>query len=349
MDFILNGVPTGTLANKLMACNFDAGCLRPYVGKDGRSYCTIMQDGKPTVMPTQNASTLRYEEWRLIDDAVLKAARARLNVVADLRAAGLVYSIPNGMAKTVFSTEAMSDPGVATISMDAIRRTQNDRPLYEMTNMPLPIIHSGFGLSARQIAVSRQGGNPLDLSMIEGCGRRVAEEVEKLALGVAGTFTFGGGSLYCLTNFTYRNKVVVTAPTAVGWTGETFLDEILDMRQASYDDFHYGPFMVYTSPNWDQYLDADFKAASDKTIRSRVLELANIQGIKTADYLTGWNIVMVQMSTDTARIIVGLEVTTVQWEEMGGLSNQFEVMCIIVPQMRADYNNRCGIVHGNTA
>jgi hypothetical protein len=41
-----------------------------------------------------------------------------------------------------------------------------------------------------------------------------------------------------------------------------------------------------------------------------------------------------------------MDVTTVQWDEKGGMKKNFKIMAIIVPQLRADQNSNTGIVHG---
>ena len=45
----------------------------------------------------------------------------------------------------------------------------------------------------------------------------------------------------------------------------------------------------------------------------------------------------------------GMDITTLQWEERGGLELCFKVMAIKVPRLRSDYNSRTGILHGTTA
>jgi hypothetical protein len=52
------------------------------------------------------------------------------------------------------------------------------------------------------------------------------------------------------------------------------------------------------------------------------------------------------MTSDVIRMVIGMDVTTVQWETMGGMRLHFKVMAIMVPQLRADYNSNTGIVHG---
>jgi len=57
----------------------------------------------------------------------------------------------------------------------------------------------------------------------------------------------------------------------------------------------------------------------------------------------------VQQTSDVIREVVGMDITTVQWEEEGGMRLNFKVMAILVPQLRADFNGNTGIVHGSTA
>lgn len=348
MDFIMNGVAHGDVADKLMACGFNPSVLRPFLGSDGRSYMTVIKNGVASAQPIMNATaTLRYEDWKILDDVIVKVAKQRLRAVADLRAAGNSYTIPNGMGKTVLQTETQSDIDAATVSMDGLVAGPNDRPVFELTNLPLPIISKDFSFSARQLEASRSGGSPLDTSTAELAARRVAEMAEQLLIGVASSYTYGGGTLYGYTNFPSRITRTITAPTAVGWTGGTLIDEILAMRQDAYDAYHYGPFMLYNSPAWDRYLDADLKAASDRTLRERINAIEGFSSMKTLDYLTNYDIVMIQMTSDVAREIIGMDITSLQWDSNGGLLKNFKVMAILVPQLRADQNGNTGIVHGS--
>lgn len=351
MDYILNGQARGNVASLLLNTGFNPAALRPYLGPDGRTYIsTPGPDGKLIANATQVANaTLRHEEWLRIDEAVSRVARQRLNVVSDLRSRGLTFNLTNGMGTTVFATERMSDITGARISMDPIVKGENDRPEFDMVNLPLPVIHKDFFINARQLAVSRNGSTPLDTTMAELAGRKVAEEAEKLVLGTTGTFAYGGGTIYGLTNFPSRGTAALTLPTAVGWTPATLVTEILSMRQDALDKYHYGPYALYFSPAWDEYLDSDYNAESGKTLRERITAISSIASIGTADYLTGFQVILFQLSTDVIREVVGMDVTTVQWETEGGLQLNFKVMAILVPQLRADYNGNTGIIHGTAA
>ena len=337
---------SGNIVSKLINCGFNTNCLRPWIGNDGRSYMSAMENGKLVSKPITNAvATLRKEDWIKLDEAIIPAAKSRLRLVADLRGGGLEYGM-NGMGYTVLQSERMSDIGDASISMDGMREADNDRPEFDLVNLPLPIIHKDFSYSARQIAASRNGLTPLDTSTAELAARKVAEEAEKLAIGVSNTHTFGGGSIYGITTFPNRVLADITSPTASGWTPETLVDEVLAMIQQAQDVYHYGPYMLYMGSSWNRYLDVDYKALVTTTLRQRINVIENITDVRTLDYLSGYDVVLVQMTSDVIREVVGMDITTVQWETNGGMLQHFKVMAILIPQIRDDINGLTGIVHG---
>lgn len=349
-DFLLNGIASGSVAHKLMAARFDPNALRPYIGDDGKSYVTVIQNGKPTVLPLRNANaTLRKDEWKMLDTAVIKAAQPRLRIIGDFRSRGLVFTL-NGLSKTVLEHQTQSDISEADISMDGLREARADRPEYGLEAIPLPIIHKDYRISARQLDVSRNGGSPFDTTMAELAGRRVAEKAEKLFLGTAGSYTFGGGTLYGLLNSPARIPYTITAPTASGWGPGTLIKDILEMRNLSQDADHYGPWALYTSKDWDVYLDDDFSVnKGDNTLRDRIRMIEGIEDVRTSDYMTGFDLLLCELLPETARVVVGMDITTIQWEEKGGMEFFFKVMAIMVPQIRDDFYGNSGLVHGSVA
>jgi hypothetical protein len=160
------------------------------------------------------------------------------------------------------------------------------------------------------------------------------------------------------TNYDHINtKADLTAPTAGGWHPGTTLANVLTMRDTLYNDRFYGPFMLYHSTDWDAYLDNDYYAlatsgmtAPSQTLRNRIRAIEGIQDVRRLDFLTDtFTLLMVQMTPDVARAVIGMDITTVQWESQGGMRLNFKVMAIMVPQIRSDYSDRCGIIKGTTA
>jgi uncharacterized linocin/CFP29 family protein len=346
----------GNICDVLFNHDFQIGALRPYRSNDesdSNRYITVTNgQGKPEAKVTHNASLstpFRRDDWTEIDRAVISAAKPRLKLFGDIRSQGLEYNIPNGLGKTSFQHEAVSDTSQATISMDGLRRSYADRPVFDLRNMPLPIIHKDFHFSARQLAVSRNGGSPLDTTTASQAARRVAEVAEELSIGTLSSYNFGGSYIYGLINYPGRLTHIMTDPTSGGWIPSKTVQEVIHMRLMSTQNYYYGPWMLYVSLPWDEYLEADYKsnaASSTMTLRERLQKIGGIVDVRTLDYLTGYQMVLVQMTQDVIRAVIGMDIITVQWPSEGGMMVNFKVMSIMLPQIRSDYYGSTGIVHG---
>lgn len=337
----------GDVAKVLLDSDFDPGALRPYFGSDNRPYITKNVNGTQQTVLALNAPTiLRKDEWKMIDDQVMDAVYTTpVRLWNDLRARGNVIRIPNGMGKTVYEYQRASDIGPATTSMDGIRESDADRPEFDLTGIPLPIIHKDFQFSARQIAISRNNGPSLDTMMARLSARKCLEEVEKYTVG-SQTFPFAGYNIYGYTNFPQRMTQTLTAPSSANHA--TTISEILSMRKKLTDKGFSGPFVLYNSPAWELYLDEDYLTTKgDNTFRERILAIEGISAIRTSYWLPGNTMLMVQLTPEVAQPIVGMDVTTLQWPSKGGMMVNFKVMCIMIPLLRADINGVTGIVHGS--
>lgn len=386
-SFVQNGQGFGPMGDRLTEMRFEPGLYRPYFDdKTGLPTVTVNSgykqvEGKTVAVqraipvsqlwqrginnPVLNATTLRKEEWIRLDETVIRAARLRLKAWADLVAAN-TYGGFNGMGVTILEHETMSDPGSAMVDMDALTDGRADRQLFQLEGLPLPITHSDFWFSERQLATSRNRGTPLDMTMAEAAGRRIGETLEQTLIGSITGLTFGGGSstptygrtskVFGYTNFTNRlTKTNMTAPT--GSNPEVTVANVLAAREQLYAAKYYGPYMVYHSTDWDQYLDNDYARLggnnANMTLRDRLRKIEGIQDVRRLDYLTSaanpFTMLFVQMTPDVARAVIGMDMTVLQWETKGGLEKHFKVMTIQVPQLRADYNGNTGILQATTS
>jgi len=311
--------------------------------------------------PIYNVATaLRKDEWQKIDRSVIKVARQRLRLWGDI-ASRNTFGGFNGMAKSILEWETMSDPGEAVVDMDGLTVGRSDQPRFQLEGLPLPITHSDFFFGSRKLAESRNSGTPLDLTMAEAAARRVGESIEKTSIGISTGLTFGVAADYGQTptvrgliNHPQRNtKTDMTTPD--GTNGPTILTEWLAVRDLLYGDNMYGPYMAYTSNDYDEFLDNLFSTTepSAGTLRSRLLQIDGITGIKRLDFLTGstndFEVIMVQMTPDVVRAVIGMDMTTVRWETIGGMQLNFKVMAIHVPQVRADFDGQSGVAHASVA
>lgn len=344
---------------KLIDADGDTGILRPWRGDNGKCYVTLWnkQEGKfKHHQIPHNAATLPHESWMQIDQAVTRAAQKPMRAVNDLVSAGLTYNLPNGFAKTVLMTQRASRIGTAYVGMDPQQKGTKDRPVMDTVLLPIPCIWADWGYGARELAVSRQGGMPLDTAAAEDQARACAELAEMMLIGNSNYDQYqyvANAKIYGYTDFTPRVTGNITAPSSSGWSGDTLLGELLAARQDLKDVLKMGPYVLYLAPAWAQYLDDDYASATAGTtatitIRDRILKIDGISEIRELQYLTGWDILMVQLESDTVREVIGMDWTPVQWEEQGGQVLNWRIMGIYVPQIRADYEGNCGINHLTT-
>ncbi|MHA2065518.1 MAG: hypothetical protein ACXABY_14180, partial [Candidatus Thorarchaeota archaeon] len=135
---------------------------------------------------------------------------------------------------------------------------------------------------------------------------------------------------------------------ATGWTAPTTLGEALEMKQQSQNAYHYGPWMLYFATGWDRYLDDDYSSSyPGVTLRSRLKLVDGFLDVRTLDYLDSYDFVMVEFNPEVIRMVIGMDVTALEWDTSGGLQKNFKVMTIMVPQLRADIAGNTGIVYGS--
>jgi hypothetical protein len=346
----------GAVANRLLAANGDLGALRPFRGADGKSYWerTLWgpQGSQKKVLAANAPATLSYDQWVAIDTTVITAVMSRLKAFADIReTAGLTYNLPNGMAHTVLRYQSVSDITPATLSMDPKRRSDGDRPEFGMVQMPLPVAHKDFDINYRELLASRNpGGPPLDLTMADLAGQKVGEIIEQLTVGTAGPFADTAGSIYGYTNFPSRaTKIDMTVPTATNQA--VTVGEILDLRQLLINAKHFGPYRLYMNSQWSKWLDIpNTSVQGGPTLRGYLEAVGDIQSVDVLDFLptTQYHVVLIEMQPQTVRAVVGMEVTTVSWESLGGYDLHYKVLALMLPNLRADSAGTSGIAHGRT-
>ncbi len=350
IDILQNG---GSVADVLMKNGFDVSNLRSFIDNDGRSYINNAEGQKLTA----NATLLK-DEWIALDTAVSQVARDQLTLVDDLRSMGMTYNLRNALGITVLQYQNMSDINDAQVSMSPINAGDNDRPKFDLTSLPIPIVSKKFYFDARELNTSRNMGQPIDTSNATMSSRKVSEAIEKLFTGTYGTYAFGGGNIYGLRNFPKRITTTVSDWTASAKTNEKRLADVLSLLNTMRSNKQYGPYAMYVANDLEQYLDDDYKADSDLTLRERILKIGmdrndagKMRTVKALDYLTAGDIIIVNLGAPTRPIEVvdGMMPTTVQWQTDGGMLYHFLVMAIMVPRCRADYNDKAGILHATQA
>jgi hypothetical protein len=336
----------------------DIGEMKPYFNEHGKPVVSVFVGNSVEDLqdincyreePVTNAQ-LRYDEWRALDDAVIEVAEDRLVGFSDLRKYGLVHTLNNAMGTTVLTWEEMSDAMEAFISIDPVRRGNNDAVDFAAKHIPIPIIHSDFQISKRVLTESRNRGNGVDTINAERAARKVSEKLEDMLFGSTTLLTYGGGAIYTYLTHPDINTVSFSSAgeywDASGKTAAEILADVVSMKQASLDDKHHGPWILYVPGNYETTLDNDYSTSgqSTQTIRDRILKIKGILDVVVVDKLADDTVLLVQMKKDTVDLVDGMPMQTVQWAIEGGFVGKYKVMTIQIPRVKSDYNNRSGIV-----
>lgn len=357
MDFMGGGKAKGDIAQMIQTNGrLDSATMRPYVAANGKAYISVFKGGdredpKCYSAVQVNAATLRPEEWKQLDEALIEVSRERISGFDYMVSKGLTKTLPNALGTTVLEWHTMSDSQEAIMTMDAVNRSQGDRVQYKQNYLPIPIMSSDYEINDRVLRVSRNMGNGLDVEEAKHAARRIREMKEDLLFANPTTpYTFGGGTIYSLLNFPFRSQYTITkAWTDATKTGAEILADVVAMKNLAVADLHFGPWTLFIPTLYDAILDQDYSVAgaSMQTIRDRILKVAGVGDIVVVDRLPANNIALVEMTTATLDIINGLPLQNIEWSTEGGMVHKYKAMEIAVPRLKADYNERSGIVHGS--
>jgi hypothetical protein len=231
-------------------------------------------------------------------------------------------------------------------------------------SVPLPVIHSDCSFPQRLIDMTSAAGMGVDTTQVEQNTRRMWEMVEKTLIGTETGVTYGGRSTgpfphtgnsteYGYTNFAYKvAKTDLTTPT--GSNPEAINDDIMEMVETMNGNGFYGPFVLYHSTPYSRYLNSDYfrsgGTSSVSTVRARIMENEDISAIRRLDYLTsGYQLVLVDLTTGQFQAIDGMQPKTVQWSERGGLIQKLCTLMIQVPLLKAPYDGEAALIHATTS
>ncbi len=328
-----------SLANGLL----DLNRKRAYINSDGRSMY-LHANGAAMELHGNAVAVLRYDEWKDIDREVLQVMTDRLVGIADLIAKGLTHNL-GSIGHTISQWQRQSNITPANINMSGITRGEKDRPVFDTKFIPVPIVHKDFSFNIRHLEASRTFGAAIDTSTSQMAARVVAEGSEDLLFS-GSTISVDGGTIYGYLTHPDRNTVSIgSAWTSL--TGPQILANVqaalVKLRLAKF----FGPYTVYIPAAYEGRMDDDFNPGTSdtRTIRQRIMALAGVTEITVADRLPADNVVVVQLSKDVVDLAIAQDVTTVQWQNMGGMEEEFKVMAVWAPRVKSTYDGQSGLCH----
>ncbi len=303
----------------------------------------LLQSGGDFNALRTNAVLLR-DEWKAFDNVVVDITREKLVAVSEFMSRGLTYELPNAMGVMTLEWQELLDDLVdAEVTMTGLNEATKDRMSYGTRSMPIPLIHKEFFYNLRHLEAARRNGRAIDTDHAAIATRKVAEKVESI-LFTGLTVASSSGVIYGLTNHPHRE----TGGSALNWltaTGEQIVTEVINMLAVMSGNNMDGPFVLFIPLTYSARLGDDYKAASDRTIFERLMAIPQISKIVATPKLAGPNKLLIQMTSDVAQIVDGMQPTMVEWETRGGFEFTFKIVAIMLPRVRSSGNQVSGIVH----
>lgn len=334
----------GSVLSVFGPSGFNIHASRPYIDDQGAARVLVDNSGRSVV--TNAPALLRYDEWKDIDRDVSKAAVERLVANGVLVSRGLTYNLGSvGVLESTFQKQ--SDMTGANVSLDAVTRGEEDNVAFDSNSVPVPVTHKDFRINWRHLEASRRFGSGLDTANAEQASIVVSRTLEDMLLSTT-PIMVGGNQIYGYTNHPNRN----TVDLAEQWnnpstTGQDIYEDVQAMVDAARAENHYGPFVLHIPGTYQSAMDADLAPASGdtRTVRARILQIAEIEEIVVCDRLANHNVVLVQMTKSVVDLATAQDIVTINWQEMGGAVEMFRVMAIQVPRVKSDYDGKSGVVH----
>ncbi|MCK8824726.1 major capsid protein [Fuchsiella alkaliacetigena] len=289
-----------------------------------------------------NASLLRKDEWKVIDDTIVTVARNRLHAVQDLIDRNLTKDA-GGLGSLLAQYEKASGMTEAEISMSPITDSEEDTQTFDIASTPIPIVQKDFTLDIRRLQASRRRGTSLDDSQATEATRKVSEASEDMVVnGVQ--LTLNGNKIYGYTSF--PDRIQGAAPGSWDTLSNIYTTVRLMIKDARDNGDFRGPFLLYTaSEQWDEMMEV-YEDGSGQTARDRVLDkFPNLEDIKPLYNLEDGELVLVQMTSDVVNLQIAESINTIEWNTHGELKSHYKVMACWVPEIRSDSKGRCGLVH----
>jgi uncharacterized linocin/CFP29 family protein len=351
----------------------DVHSMRPFINSRGEVMCSYPvrtevvkdKDNKPitnkrgepvTRVVYQNQrvyknAILRARDWEQVDAAVRDVMRQPLVGLDDLRSNNLTQPL-DGLGVTLSTYDQIGDMSPAGVHMNVMpHKVEKDRPEYSAVSVPIPVISKPFTLDLRTLDASRRNGHQgLDVTGIRIATLKVREAIDDIIFN-GSTVQLGAFKIYGYTN--HPSRIADTAANFGGgdWGTDTNAHKtITGMIAAANLAGFYGPFGLYVSPTqYNQSLTLTGDAKTQTQLSVIQSTIPDLKYVRRSHKLADGSLVLVQLTKETVDIAIGQDVTSVSWQEFGGMVNEFMVLAAMAPRLKDDVDGNLGVVHATGA
>jgi len=295
---------------------------------------------------------LEYEEWKTLKDVVVENRNEQVNLVNDLREAGLTTE--EDLATWVSRWQTMGDISEdAEIGMNPEGSSDEEDPGYGLDGVPLPCVWKNWRIDRRILMTSRRGpGGSLDTKVPSQATRSVNSTFEKYFIN-GWKRPIDGYEMHGFTNHPDRNQVAGSNWYDDTTDAEDIRGDFLSVVEALEDDeFDDGGYWAYVNRNEYQRLRriiADFGSGNpgDTNMRERILdELGDeISRIRKTKHVPPGEAVIFQPTRDVVELGVAEEVQPIEWESPSGWTLFMKIFGAANLQLASTEAGQMGVAH----
>jgi len=292
-----------------------------------------------------NASTLRHEDFLIIQEMITEVKRRKLNGIADLQAAGLTF--PVSIEDQIIGTENINEFTDAEQEQNP-SGYDNDDTVFSEIYVPNPITHKTFGVPWRQQGFAYKTSAGLKESM-----RKVAERLERTLFKgnekIKVNFNGSLQTIYGYTNHPDRGTINIS-----DWSNTSNNDLIVNeviaaigSMFANQGGVELDSVVMYFPKNFKSAMDRDYVSGfPSKTVSNRIKEIPEIRDVKFGEELDDSEVVFVEMTERTIQLGVASDIVTVPHVKTNPMAKQnMTTYAAMVQVIKVDSNGNTGILH----
>lgn len=314
--------------------------INQYLGDGGNPLQKLVLN-EADMSDLRENSIFQEDEYKAIDDEIVRVASETLNGIQDLRDQGLANDL-GGLGALVSKYAKISDMEEAEVNMSGVTTTEENATDFDRAKFPVPIISKAFSIDVRELKASRRMGTPIDTEMIDIATELVSGRLEKILF--QGDLQFRGNTIKGYVNFGDANT---PSGTSGDWGGTptNMYDDVLAMIEANENANSFGPYLMYVSrTQMTELRNIDVEdTGAYGTTRDRLLDLDEIDAIKVTKHLNDGEVVLVDPKSKYVQLDVGQDITALDWSSGDGMLSSHKIIFAGVPKLKTDYNGNSGI------
>lgn len=292
-----------------------------------------------------NATTLRHEDFLVIQEMLTEVRRRKLNGIEDLKSAGLTF--PVNIEDQIVGTENINEFTDAEQEQNPTGYDADDT-VFDEIYVPNPITHKSFGVPWRQ-----QGFNYKSSAGLKESMRKVAERLEETLFNgnpnIKVNFNGAIQSIYGYTTHPDRGTTNITDWSNTA-NNDTIVDEVIaaiGSMFANQGGVEMDSVVMYFPKNFKSAMDRDYVSGfPSKTVADRIKDIPEIRDVKFGEKLADSNVVFVEMTERSIQLAVASDLTTVPHVKTNPMATQtMTTYAAMVQVIKVDSNGNTGILH----